>query len=125
MTMDAPHVLVVEDEQDVSNLLSQHLRGLGCRVDVAATGEGGMERAFADPPDLAIVDILLPGIDGREVIRRLRADDRTSGCRIAVFSVLDPQDLTDLAADAMLAKPFRRAAVAQLVDSFARRPEED
>ena len=112
------HVLVVEDDPDVSALLTRHLSGLGCRVTVADSGEEGLDRAFADPPDMAIIDVLLPGIDGREVIRRLRADERTNGCHLVVSSVLDQEDLVGLATDELLAKPFRQAAVARLLASY-------
>ena len=106
--MASSRVLIIEDDQDLLYLLHTHLRKLGCQVSLAASGEQGLALAFADPPDLAIVDIVLPGIDGREVVRRLRADPRTSGCRIAVSSVLDPDDLRDLEPDALLTKPFQR-----------------
>ncbi|MFE9648658.1 response regulator [Streptomyces sp. NPDC006365] len=112
------HVLVIEDDRDVGALLERHLNGLGCRVTVADTGEEGLERAFAEPPDMAIIDVLLPGIDGREVIRRLRADERTKRCHLVVTSVLSPEDLVELATDELLAKPFRQPAVARLVDSY-------
>ncbi|MGJ5830519.1 response regulator [Streptomyces ossamyceticus] len=73
---------------------------------LACSGEEGLGLAFGDPPDIAVVDVLLPGIDGREVVRRLRADKRTRGCRLVVSSVLDPEDLIGVA-DEVLAKPFR------------------
>ncbi|GGY37221.1 response regulator [Streptomyces djakartensis] len=114
------HVLVIEDDRDVSALLKRHLSGLGCRVTVADTGEEGLDLAFADPPDMAIIDVLLPGIDGREVIRRLRSDRRTRHCHLVVSSVLDPEDLVGLATDELLAKPFRQAAVARLLASYRR-----
>ncbi|MFK4227252.1 response regulator [Streptomyces sp. NPDC019890] len=116
--MGSPRVLVIEDNLDVSALLKRHLSGLGCQVVLADTGEEGLELAFANPPDMVVIDILLPGIDGREVIRRLRADGRTSECHLVVSSVLDPQDLAELAVDEMLAKPFRRSSVMRLLDSF-------
>ncbi|MEV5436200.1 response regulator [Streptomyces sp. NPDC052682] len=112
------HVLVIEDEHDVSDLLKRHLTALGCSVRIAASGEEGLDLAFADPPDVAIVDVLLPGIDGREVIRRLRADERTKRCHVVVSSVLDRDDLVPLPADDLLAKPFRQAAVARLLTSY-------
>lgn len=115
--MFPPHVVVIEDDQDTSTLLERHFRELGCHVTVASSGEQGLDLAFADPPDIAVIDVILPGIDGREVIRRLRADERTRSCHLIVSSVLDPEDLTGLA-DALLAKPFRQAAVARLVDSY-------
>lgn len=112
------HVLVIEDDPDVSALLKRHLGGLGCSVTVADSGEEGLDLAFADPPDMAIVDVQLPGIDGREVIRRLRADERTKRCHLVVSSVLDPEDLVELETDELLAKPFRQAAVARLLASY-------
>jgi DNA-binding response OmpR family regulator len=108
---------VIEDDQDVSALLERHFRERGCPVAVAYSGEEGLGLAFADPPDIAVVDVLLPGIDGREVVRRLRADERTRGCRLVVSSVLDREDLVGLA-DEVLPKPFRQSAVARLVDSY-------
>ncbi|MGI5399459.1 response regulator [Streptomyces sp. CA-135486] len=116
--MGSPRVLVIEDDLDVNALLERHLSAFGCQVAVAETGEEGLELAFAEPPDMVIIDILLPGIDGREVIRRLRADGRTSKCHLVVSSVLDPQDLAELAADELLTKPFRRSTVMRLLDSF-------
>jgi DNA-binding response OmpR family regulator len=114
---DPLHVLVIDDDQDVRALLTRHLGALGYRVSTAASGEKGLDLAFADPPDMAIVDVMLPGIDGREVIRRMRADERTKRCRLVVTSVLDREDLGELPTDGLLAKPFRQAAVARLVAS--------
>ncbi|MFF9815172.1 response regulator transcription factor [Streptomyces sp. NPDC014006] len=115
--MVPPRVLVIEDDPDVSALLARHFRELGCPVTVASSGEQGLDLAFADPPDIAVIDVMLPGIDGREVIRRLRADERTQSCHLVVSSVLDPEDLLDLA-DALLAKPFRQSSVARLLESY-------
>jgi CheY-like chemotaxis protein len=111
--------LVIEDEQDVLDLLGTHLGRLGYRVTGAGTGEQGLALAQADPPDMVVVDILLPGMDGREVVRRLREDPDTRACPIVVCSVLDRSDLEGVAADAVLAKPFGRAAVAQVVEEIA------
>jgi CheY-like chemotaxis protein len=107
------HALVIEDERDVLELLGAHLSRLGYRVSGAENGERGLELALAEPPDVIIVDMLLPGIDGREVVRRLRADPATRDCSILLCSVLDRADLAGVDADAVLTKPFGRAAVAQ------------
>lgn len=112
------HALVIEDESDVLELLEGHLGRLGCRVSGAGTGESGVALAQADPPDVVLVDMMLPDIDGREVIRRLRADGRTAACQIVLCSVLDAADLADVPADAVLAKPFTRAQVAEMVSMF-------
>ncbi|MFK4100130.1 response regulator [Streptomyces sp. NPDC019531] len=115
--MNPPRVLVIEDDPDVCALLARHFRELGCPVVVAPSGEEGLELAFADPPDMAVVDVMLPGIDGRDVLRTLRADERTKRCRLVVSSVLDKEVLVDLA-DEVLAKPFRQSSVARLLDSY-------
>jgi CheY-like chemotaxis protein len=115
------HVLVIEDDRDLLELISNHLTALGCRVSTALSGEEGLQRAFSDAPDVAIVDIGLPSMNGREVIRALRANEQTRRCHIIVASVLDPQDMASPDIDAMLAKPFRRDALTGALRTFARR----
>jgi len=117
------HALVIEDERDVLELLSGHLDRLGYRVTGAQTGERGVAMALAEPPDVVVVDMLLPDIDGREVVRRLKADGRTDHCAIVVCSVLDADEIADMPVDAVLAKPFGKAAVAELVRALADRRE--
>jgi two-component system response regulator RpaA len=106
-----PHVLVIEDDADVLDLLDGHLTRLGCRVSRAISGEQGVSAAVAERPDVIFVDMVLPGINGREVADRLRGDRRTATCKIVVTSVLDPQDLDDTRFDGILTKPFRRADI--------------
>jgi CheY-like chemotaxis protein len=113
-----PHVLVIEDDNDVAALLASHLHRLGCRVVVAGTGEAGLAAARGDRPDVVIVDVLLPGIDGREVVRTLRDEPQTSDCSYVVTSVLDRADLRAIGADAVLPKPFSRRDVARLLTSL-------
>jgi CheY-like chemotaxis protein len=105
------HVLVIEDDVDVLDLLDGLLTRLGCRVSRAGNGELGVARATSDPPDVVFVDMMLPGINGREVADRLRADPRTASCRLVVTSVLDRADVADLEFDGVLAKPFRRTDI--------------
>jgi DNA-binding response OmpR family regulator len=104
-------VLVIEDDQDILGLLARHLRDMGYEVVLAQTGERGLDLARADPPDVVVVDIVLPGKDGRWVIRELRADPRTQHCQVVVTSMLDPGDIRVDDVDGMLLKPFDRAAV--------------
>ena len=66
-------ILVVEDEPKIANLLRRGLLYEGYTVDVAVDGENGLQMARDTPPDLVILDIMLPGIDGLEVCRELRA----------------------------------------------------
>src|SRR5215211_2127107 len=67
-------ILVVDDEAPITELLSTALRYMGYEVSTARTGAGALESASRLPPDLVVLDVMLPDIDGFEVCRRLRAD---------------------------------------------------
>lgn len=87
---------------------------------VAHTGEGGLALAFGNPPpDLVIVDTRLPGIDGREVIRKLPVGSHSRQCRLISSVVLDQQHLIELAADALPAEPFRPSTATWFLYSFS------
>ncbi|MGH9118164.1 MAG: response regulator transcription factor [Acidimicrobiales bacterium] len=107
-------ILVVEDDADVRDLLSRRLTHLGHVVLAAATGEEALELADESPPALVVLDIRLPGIDGWEVLRRLRARPATSGAGVLVVSVLDPTD-NHPEVDGYLVKPFRITSIDRLV----------
>jgi two-component system, OmpR family, response regulator len=66
-------VLVVEDEQGMARLLKRHLEGAGCTVQLAFRGDQGLRIAQAGAFDLILLDVMLPGIDGMEICRRLRS----------------------------------------------------
>ena len=70
-------VLVVEDEPTVSDVVARYLRREGYRVDAASDGVEGLQLALAQPFDLVVLDLMLPGLDGLEVCRRLRAARQT------------------------------------------------
>ncbi|MGI5169940.1 response regulator [Spirillospora sp. CA-253888] len=116
--MPEPTVLVIEDEQDVRDLLVHYFRAFGCLVRAADTGGAGLRLATGDPPDLVVLDVRLPDTDGRQVARLLRADPRTRDVRLVITSVLDREELADIDADGILAKPFRRNDVRLLVDAL-------
>src|SRR6187551_1328459 len=67
-------ILVVDDEPSITELLSTALRYMGYEDATARTGSGAIDAAGANPPDLIVLDVMLPDIDGFEVCRRLRAD---------------------------------------------------
>lgn len=104
-------VLVVDDEPDQLELLVTLLRRSGCDVIGATTGEQALQRAAAVTPELAVIDLRLPGIDGLVVADALRL--MHPGCRIALTSVADIEDFPP--ADAHLPKPFTRQQVLALL----------
>jgi CheY-like chemotaxis protein len=84
-----PLVLVVEDDAAAAELLQLQLRQAGYRVALAADGESGLQAAQQLAPAAILLDILLPGLDGWEVLRRLRATPLTSGIPVMVITIVD------------------------------------
>ena len=77
MTEQRPLILVVDDSQDAREMYAEYLEFSGFRVAEARNGNEAVEQAFALHPDLILMDLSLPGMDGWEATRRLKADDRT------------------------------------------------
>jgi two-component system OmpR family response regulator len=101
-------VLVVEDETKLASLLRRGLRSRGMGVDVASTGEEALARATTTPYDVILLDLMLPGVDGLEVCRRLRAEEVWAPTLMltALDEVDDRVRGLDAGADDYLAKPF-------------------
>jgi two-component system response regulator MprA len=100
-------ILVIEDEPKISSLIKRGLIYEGHEVNVADSGERGLELARESPPDLVILDLMLPGIDGFEVCRRLRtAGDVSILMLTARDNVNDKVRGLDSGADDYLTKPF-------------------
>jgi two-component system, OmpR family, response regulator len=101
-------ILVVEDEPKMARLIARGLKGAGLAVDVAGDGEEALWRAPSAGYDAIVLDRLLPGIDGLEVARRLRADgvDAPILMLTALGEVPDRVDGLDAGADDYLVKPF-------------------
>ncbi len=115
-------VLVIEDEQNIANLVRIALEHGGFRASVARTGEEGLAYLAHSPADLAIVDIGLPGIDGLEVCRRIRA---TSDLPIIILTARgDETDRVvglELGADDYVPKPFSPRELVARVKAVLRR----
>ena len=104
----AEQILVVEDEARIASLISRNLRLEGYQVEVAPDGETALEKALSNPPDLVLLDVMLPDIDGLEVCRQLRM----AGCDEPVLmltakdAIPDRVAGLDAGADDYLVKPF-------------------
>ncbi|MTV25795.1 response regulator [Nitriliruptoraceae bacterium ZYF776] len=103
-------VLVVEDDLDIRELVATRLRRLGCTVRQVGTGESALEAAADARPDLVVLDVLLPGIDGWQVLRQLRAADATRDVPVLVLSIAQAEDDEPLSPGAFLPKPFSARA---------------
>lgn len=105
---EALDILLVEDNEDIRTLLASRIQRMGHRVKEAETGDDGIERAVSDNPDVAIVDIGLPGVDGYEVARRIRDRIGDQMYLIAVTGYGQPEDRSKALAagfDEHLTKP--------------------
>lgn len=115
-------VLVVEDEAHVRELVSYTLQGAGYRVQSAVNGQAALDMAHRTPPDLVLLDIRLPDVDGWEVCRRLRAE---SDVPILIMTALaDDESLVKglrLGADDYVSKPFSPMVLAARVQALLRR----
>ena len=118
-------ILIVEDEKEIRDLLVHYIRKEGFSPAVAPDGESGWAKARAEKPDLILLDILLPGMDGLELLRRIRSDRGMS--RIPVVMLTAKGDETDriagleLGADDYIPKPFSpREVVARIKAVFRR-----
>ena len=112
-------VLVVDDHEDNRRILRDLLASAGYEVIEATTGDDGVAMAKARTPDLILMDIQLPGIDGYEATRRIKADDALRRIPLIVVTsyALSGDDAKALAAgaDAYVAKPFSpRAMLAKI-----------
>ncbi|MGZ8437784.1 MAG: response regulator, partial [Candidatus Limnocylindrales bacterium] len=105
-------VLVIEDDPSAVRLLREYLEAAGYPVRVAATGESGLASVIEHKPAAVILDVLLPGIDGWEVLRRLKADDRTHDVPVIIVTVVDEREVgLALGAADYLVKPIHREAL--------------
>jgi CheY-like chemotaxis protein len=104
----AERILVVEDEARIASLISRGLRLEGYQVDVAPNGETALDKAFSAPPDLVILDVMLPDMDGLEVCRQLRAAGAEEPVLMLTAKDAIPDRVAglDAGADDYLVKPF-------------------
>ncbi len=117
-----PCALLVEDDRDVADLLRFHLESFGYSVVHAATGEAAVDGLPGLALDLAVVDIVLPGLDGHGVISALRSSQDHRTCPVVIASVVDSGD-GPCQADAVLTKPFGKRDLRRAIDHAARRAE--
>src|SRR5205823_11144344 len=115
-------VLVVEDDPTVSDVVRRYLERDGLRVEVVADGAAGLARGLADPPDLVVLDLMLPGMSGLDVCRGLRA--ATPVPVIMLTALGEESDRVaglEFGADDYVTKPFSPRELALRVQSVLRR----
>lgn len=120
-------ILVIEDETDILDVLKYNLSKNGYDVLTAESGEKGLEVASVKVPDLVLLDLMLPGMDGLEVCRQLRSRDKTRAIPIVMLTAKDAEaDIVlglTLGADDYVSKPFSPAELVARVKAVLRRNE--
>jgi len=124
-----PSILVVDDEEDLLELVRFNLARDGYAVTCVASGEEAIKAVRRSPPDLVVLDLMLPGIDGLEVCRRLKADPRSRDLPIVMLTAKgEERDVVaglDRGADDYITKPFSPRVLSARVKALLRRREAD
>ncbi len=129
---DQPLVLVVDDYQDAREMYVEYLAFSGFRVAEAQNGLEALEKAFDLRPDIILMDLSLPGMDGWEATRRLKADERTKGIPIVALTghalAGHSEGARQAGCDSFVTKPCLPDAlvveVRRVLDEFKKRPPE-
>ena len=122
----APHrVLVVDDEPDITALVAYHLAKAGYRVSTAATGPEALKAAREERPDIVILDLMLPGVSGYDVLAELRRQEETRDVGVILLTARreEPDRIRGLSlgADDYLTKPFSPQELSLRVQAVLRR----
>lgn len=124
----AEAILVVDDDPDIARFVEVNLRSAGYEVSVATDGEQALEKAFDIRPDLVLLDVMMPRIDGFEVAQRLRRDSRTSSSSVIMLTAkaLSSDKVLGLTvgADDYIIKPFDPIELLARVKGVLRRKKE-
>ncbi len=123
--MARENILVVDDEEDILELVEYNLAKDGYRISCAASGEEALKAAKTQLPDLVVLDLMLPGLDGLEICKRLKADSKTQHIPIIMLTAkgeeADVVTGLELGADDYISKPFSPRVLAARVKTVLRR----
>jgi two-component system, OmpR family, alkaline phosphatase synthesis response regulator PhoP len=123
--MSRERILVVDDEEDLLELVNYNLSREGFRVECVASGEAALAAARKNLPDLIVLDLLLPNVDGLEICRRLKSDDKTRHIPIIMLTAKSEEsDMVaglELGADDYMTKPFSPRELLARVKAILRR----
>ena len=126
---DGPSILIVEDEQDLLELLRYNLSREGYAVRAATTGEDALKMARSQPPELILLDLMLPAMDGLEVCRTLRGRDATRDVPIIMVTAKgEESDIVrglEMGADDYITKPFSPRVLLARIKAVLRRAEDE
>jgi len=124
MTTHSRTVLVVDDDEMMGELMAAVIDSKEYQTVIATNGPDGVRLAQTIGPAVVFCDLSMPGMNGEEVIRSLRADSRTAQIPFVLMTGHSPSETNQLGAEAFLQKPFRMDEVLPLLNSLVRGQEE-
>lgn len=127
--MTDARVLVVDDEPDILSILVYQFSREGFRVSTAVNGQSAITTAVEERPDVVILDLMLPGIDGYEVLSRLRKNERTASIPVILLTARREEEERirgfEVGADDYVTKPFSPRELILRVEALLRRSQAD
>jgi two-component system, OmpR family, alkaline phosphatase synthesis response regulator PhoP len=128
-SMAKEKILVVDDEEDILELVRYNLSRDGYKILCAASGEEGLKTAKSENPDLIVLDLMLPGLDGLDVTRQLKGDDTTRKIPVVMLTAKgEESDIVtglELGAEDYITKPFSTKVLVARVRAVLRRNVQD
>jgi len=128
MAAGKKRIILVEDEQDMAELVAMRLAREGYAVETAHNGVAALRMIRSDPPDLVLLDIMLPGMSGKEVLKQLRGADATASVPAIMLTARSEEgDIVvglHLGADDYVTKPFSMSVLTARIAAVLRRSEE-
>ena len=119
-------VLIIDDDANTLRLIGYMLERGGFEVQLAGDGEDGLAKAFKQPPDLIVLDVMMPGVDGYQVCEQLRANPRTATIPVIILTArsqrIDQQTALEVGADLYLPKPVAPEELIASVNELLSRP---
>jgi len=118
-------ILLVEDEPNIVVSLTFLLERAGFEVATESNGQKAIDSILDDPPDTLVLDVMLPGLDGFEILRRVRADPRVEKLPVLMLTAKgqreDRKNALEIGADMFITKPFSNTEVVEAVRELAAR----
>src|SRR5205823_12698178 len=127
MTTMAARILIVEDDPDIAELVARYLEKAAFETDRAASGRDALQMIAVNPPALVVLDLMLPHVDGLEICRRLRSDQKTAAIPLIMLTARAEESERivglEMGADDYLAKPFSPNELVARVRALLRRAQ--
>ena len=118
-------ILVVEDEPNIVISLRFLLENAGFDVEVETNGREALEHILSNTPDALVLDVMLPELDGFEILQKIRSDENVSGLPVLMLTAKgqreDRKNALDFGADLFITKPFSNSEVVEAVESLTTR----